>query len=119
MTDITPQPLTLEEKMIQAEAMILASLENSKPPNIPDVAKKFGISTKTFSTAFKARFGCPFYDYYLVKKMQHARILLERDPALTSVSEISNKLGYKKMSNFIAVFRKYQGQTPGQVLGVR
>ena len=53
------------------------------------------------------------YQYYLQKKMEIARRLLEKDGL--SVNDTAETLHYASVSNFIETFRKYYGRTPGSV----
>jgi len=53
------------------------------------------------------------YEYYLEKKMELAKWLLQEKKV--SVSETAYMLGYEKVSAFITIFKKYHHILPGRL----
>ena len=53
------------------------------------------------------------YGYYLARKMELARQLMEVNTS--SVNEMADMLGYEKVSYFIEIFKKYHGFSPGEI----
>ena len=58
-------------------------------------------------------YGKTMYDYYLGKKMELAKWLLQERKI--SVSETAYRLGYEKVSAFICMFKKYHKILPGSL----
>lgn len=56
-------------------------------------------------------FGKSIYEYYLELKMDYAKRLLMERPL--SVNEVASMLDYEKVSNFIDMFKRHHGITPG------
>ncbi|MEO5562734.1 MAG: AraC family transcriptional regulator [Chitinophagaceae bacterium] len=102
--------LIMEEKIILLEKIIDAHLDKNLPP-INVIAKQLALSESTLKRNFKLLCGSTIYEYYLKKKMQKARELMDENPV--TVKEVAYKLGYEKVSNFITMFKKYYEFSPG------
>jgi AraC-like DNA-binding protein len=61
-------------------------------------------------TGFKALFGKPVYDYLLDKRMEYARLLLEKQTF--HVYEVAEMVGYSDSSSFSKAFFKRYGYRP-------
>jgi AraC-like DNA-binding protein len=96
----------------QVEQRLVQSLEDMLPPQ-KQLAKEFALSESTLKRHFKAVYGRTMYDYYLEKKMNLAKSLLQEKKI--SVSETAYKLGYEKVSAFISMFKKYHNILPGSL----
>ena len=68
------------------------------------------LSTHHFCRAFKQSFGIPPHRYHMVRRIEHAKILLMEQAR--SVTEIGLDLGFSETSSFSALFRRLTGQTP-------
>lgn len=100
------------EKIMQVEAILQAHLQKNLPP-LAAIAQQVALSESTLKRYFKIFFGTSVYDYYLQKKMHLAKgLLLEK---MMTVNEIADMMGYEKVSNFIDIFKKHHGFSPGAI----
>ncbi|MCU6710219.1 AraC family transcriptional regulator [Paenibacillus sp. J5C_2022] len=75
-------------------------------------AEQFGMSEFTFGQAFKGEVGVTFSDYVLAYRMEKGKqLLLETD---MKVADIAEHLRYNNSQNFIRIFKRITGMTPGQ-----
>lgn len=100
------------EKIMEAEAILKAHLQKTLP-NLNAIAQQVALSESTLKRHFKNIFGKSVYEYYLDKKMQLAKNLLMEKPL--TVNETAVMLGYEKVSNFIDIFKKHHGMSPGSI----
>jgi AraC-like DNA-binding protein len=96
----------------QVEQRLVHSLEDMLPSQ-KELAKEFALSESTLKRHFKAIYGRTMYEYYLEKKMDLAKWLLQEKKI--SVSETAYMLGYEKVSAFIIIFKKYHKILPGSL----
>lgn len=99
-------------KMQEAEQILMQHLKD-KLPNLAQIARQLAISESTLKRHFKVVYGKSIYGYYLARKMELARQLMEEHPS--SVNEMADMLGYEKVSYFIEIFKKYHGFCPGEL----
>jgi AraC-like DNA-binding protein len=98
------------DKMVEVEAILRSHLHMSLP-SIETISKQLAISESTLKRHFKLVYGKSIYEYYLGLKMDLAmQILLEKP---FSVTEVATMLDYGKVSNFIDMFKKRHGFSPG------
>jgi AraC-like DNA-binding protein len=100
------------EKVRDAEAILLSHLQKTLP-RVDTIAQKVALSESTLKRYFKLIYGRSIYEYYLSKKMELARNLLLQKPL--TVNEAAEIMGYEKVSNFIDIFKKYHGYSPGTI----
>lgn len=100
------------QTMRQVEERLLQSLEDMLPPQ-KQLAREFALSESTLKRHFKAVYGKTMYEYYLEKKMDLAKRLLQEKKI--SVTETAYRLGYEKVSAFIIIFKKYHKVLPGSL----
>ena len=98
------------EKIMEAENILLAHLQKNLP-SLEQIARSVALSESTFKRHFKAIFGKSIYEYYLEKKMDLAKQMMIENSL--NVNDIAEKLGYEKVSNFIEIFKKHHGYSPG------
>jgi AraC-like DNA-binding protein len=98
------------EKIMEAENILLAHLQKNLP-SLEKIAQSVALSESTFKRHFKAIFGKSIYEYYLEKKMDLAKQLMIENSL--SVNDTAERLGYEKVSNFIEIFKKHHGYSPG------
>jgi AraC-like DNA-binding protein len=96
----------------QVEQRLMQSLQDMLPSQ-KQLAKEFALSESTLKRHFKAIYGKTMYEYYLEKKMDLAKSLLQEKRI--SVSETAYRLGYEKVSAFIIIFKKYHKVLPGSL----
>lgn len=89
-------------------------IENyDKDISLEKLAKnKYYINYSYLSRVFKEKTGLSFTKYIIKVRMEKAREYIENDNCI-SVSEVALKVGYNDVSNFIQIFKKYYGYTPG------
>ena len=97
---------------MEAEAILQAHLQKNLP-RLQNIAQQVALSESTLKRYFKAIFGKSVYEYYLEKKMDFAKTLMMGKPI--SVNETAELLGYEKVSNFIDIFKKHHGFSPGSM----
>ena len=111
-TYVSKAPLIPNLKLIESIYLkyINKNIEQSIP-NETQIAAEFGISLGTFKNGFRKVYGKPFYQLYLEKRIEHAKMLL-----LTGYksAEIAERLGYSQAIKFNKIFQKYVGLTPKQ-----
>jgi AraC-like DNA-binding protein len=100
------------QKVMEAEIILQAHLQKNLPC-VSNIAQQVSLSESTLKRHFKAIFGKSMYEYYLEKKMNLAKLLLLEQPL--TVYETANLLGYEKVSNFIEIFKKHHGFSPGSM----
>lgn len=81
-----------------------------KPPSVPNLARKAGMSESKLRRLFVQVFGMSLYDYFQTMRMHEAARLL-REAGL-SVSETGYRLGFSNLSHFSRVFEQHMGQKP-------
>jgi AraC family transcriptional regulator len=70
------------------------------------------LSPYHFSRAFKQSFGMPPHRYHTYRRIERAKVLLERHAL--SVMDIGLRLGFNEASSFTTTFRKVTGLTPSR-----
>ncbi len=76
---------------------------------VEQVARKLSMSPSHLSRVIKMATGRSPSEYIRASKLRRARERL----ASASVTQAALESGFGKVSSFIALFRKYQGETPG------
>ncbi len=98
------------DKMMEVEKLLIAHLEK-KLPGIEAIARQVALGESTLKRHFKLMFGKSIYEYYLELKMDFAkRVMLEQE---LSVNQVATMLDYEKVSNFIDMFKRHHGMSPG------
>ena len=80
---------------------------------IRQLARKSGMNTTSFKTAFKKAFGMAPFEYLVEIRMQHALTLLQKRDL--SIQRVADTSGYKSFGSFIKAFKRKFGVTPGQI----
>lgn len=102
--------LYYEQTMIDIEKKLIENLANVMH-NAGKLAQEFGLSESTMKRYFKRRYGKNIYRYFLEKKMNLARELLEERKG--TVTEVAYMVGYDRVSQFSNLFKRYYGTQPG------
>jgi transcriptional regulator GlxA family with amidase domain len=77
---------------------------------MPQLAEKFGMSTRTLNRRFKAALGISPLNF-----LQEVRVNIAKDLLKTSnlsINEIVDKIGYQDIAFFNNLFKKYLATTP-------
>lgn len=88
----------------------LVEREIDQDLTLDTVADRLYVNASYLSRLFKQETGKTFTQHVLGRKMEQARMCLMEG---CQVQETAYQLGYKDVSYFIKVFRKYWGTTPG------
>lgn len=93
----------------QAIAFIRANY--GKDLSLDDVAGSVFLSSGYLSIIFKEETGYTVLEYITYIRMQKAKELILKVPAM-KVKDIAEQLGYNNVQSFIRYFKKYYGETP-------
>jgi AraC-like DNA-binding protein len=110
LSEVLESKFFYHDKMLEVEKILIRHLDKKLPP-IDEIAHKAALSESTLKRHFKLMFGKSIYEYYLELKMDYAKRLLMERPL--SVNEVASMLDYEKVSNFIDMFKRHHGITPG------
>jgi AraC family transcriptional regulator len=80
--------------------------------SLATLARLVRLSPYHFSRAFKQSFGMPPHRYHTYRRIERAKVLLERHAL--SVTDIGLRLGFNEASSFTTTFRKVTGLTPSR-----
>lgn len=84
-----------------------------KIPTLIELATEFGRSAQTLNDEFQAEYGVSIYAFIQDRRLRQAHeAICNSDIALKQLSE---KLGYSHVNNFIAAFKQKFGYTPGSL----
>ncbi len=75
-------------------------------PNLKELAGKFCISESTLKRHFKKNYGVNISTYFIYKKMEYARQLMQEQKK--SLAEAAGLLGYRNINHFATTFKRYQ-----------
>ncbi len=84
------------------------------PNKIKDLAREVGTNEYKLKVGFKHLFGTSIHSFLIDQRMENARIFLSKSG--TSVSQVSEMVGYSNPSHFIEAFKKKFGVTPKKML---
>lgn len=84
------------------------------PYSIEEVAKKFGLSTRTLSRLFKEDLGFSYVRFVRSLRISHALELMAENKY--SVLEIAEQVGYSSLSSFSNIFQKIVGIRPTEYM---
>lgn len=80
-----------------------------EPISIPELSRRFGISSSYMTREFTAYTGRSVYDYVLYRRIQSAKEMIYAGDSLT---EIAFRCGFNDYSCFLRSFQKLTGQSP-------
>lgn len=80
--------------------------------NLTRVADFAGVSPSYLSSEFKKETGISFIDYMSVKRIQAAKEILETTNL--PITDIAFQIGYKNVTHFNLVFKKFVGKSPSK-----
>jgi YesN/AraC family two-component response regulator len=101
---------TSNEAIISAIEYIDENLD--KHLTLDQVSSKVFLSDYYFSKLFKRETKLSFSVYLNARKIQQAMIILKQTSH--SISEVSDELGFTRISYFSQTFKKYTGYTPSE-----
>ena len=106
--------LTADDVLKLKKVEAILNSPGKSPPNIAALAKKAFMTKVKLSHAFKQVYGTSIYSYYQNQRMQKSHELLSTGNF--SVKEVSEKLGYTNLSNFVLAFTKQFDIAPKSLL---
>ena len=81
------------------------------PPTINHLSKLVRLNEYKLKKGFKEMYTLPVHTYVIQKKLELAKLLLDKNDI--SVSEVAYRAGYGNVSHFAMAFRKQYGVNPG------
>lgn len=84
------------------------------PRSVGSIAARIGISQRALSAGMRRFTGFSPHEYLMMRRMEHARILLERSDL--PVSRIAKAVGYAHSGRFAAAFRSHFGANPSRLI---
>lgn len=83
------------------------------PQSVGSIAARIGISHRALSAGMRRFTGLSPHEYLTMRRMEHARVLLERSDL--AVSAIARAVGYAHSGRFAAAFRSHFGTNPSRL----
>lgn len=102
-------PMPTDRRLLAVAQAVLGQLDSQR--TLQEWAKWGAMSARTLSRLFPAETGMSFAQWRTQAGLLHA---LERLAHGDSVAQIADSLGYATPSNFIAMFRRSLGASPGR-----
>src|ERR1700741_1652568 len=81
-------------------------------PQVNRVAKERSMSEFHFYRCFKQVYGISPYQYMLMKRLQHANVLLNEEGK--TISSIASECGFPDLSTFSKAFKRKFGFSPSK-----
>ena len=78
--------------------------------SIEQLAEQTNRSLTSFKKEFKRQFECPPHQWFVEKRLQHAKLLLHSTSM--TISEIGNRCAFSNISHFIKLFKRQYKTTP-------
>ena len=95
--------LTAREGTAVEEARQRLLVDMRNPPALGDLADAVGLSEKRLNSGFRQMFGATAFETLRNQRLEHARQALEE--GAVSLKEVSFRVGYTHVSNFVHAFR--------------
>jgi AraC-like DNA-binding protein len=102
-------PLPQDKRLRKLVEWIIAS--PSDPGSIESLARRMDISPRTLSRVVSRETGMSFGRW---RRQLHILLALQWMANGATVQDIADGLGYENASNFVVMFRKVLGETPGR-----
>lgn len=104
----TPLSRTDVQRIRQARALLDADIANAPP--LRTLARMAGLNECKLKAGFKSLFGMPVHAYVIDRRLDTARLLLERDGL--DVTTTANSVGYTELGYFSRRFKEKFGLSP-------
>ncbi|GAB6052862.1 hypothetical protein JCM17960_16820 [Magnetospira thiophila] len=96
-------------KIEEVREFLLSDLRS--PPSLSEMAQSVGLSEKKLTLGFKALYHMTPFELLKSQRLEVARQALNEDVPL---KQISHRVGYRHVTNFIKAFTKHFGKPPRQ-----
>lgn len=113
VTFMSEQRKTSSNQLVK-DILHLLEEEMDKEITLHTVADRLYVNSSYLSRLFKQEVGVAFSAYVLRRKMERAKSLLQQGQ---KVYDTARLVGYRDVSYFTKVFRKYWGVNPGEFKG--
>jgi AraC family transcriptional regulator of arabinose operon len=109
----TKNKLPLSDTMLKLQPLLDWLDESYSNPEIGliEMSQKLFITPRYMNTLFRNTFSQSPYAYLIALRIRKSKELLLRTPHL-SIKLISQAVGFRDTSHFVATFRQYVGFTP-------
>ena len=94
----------INDPIIRAEK-IISSQVTGPLPNLKELANKFSMSESTFKRRFKKKYGDNISTYFIKKKMEYARELIEEKNF--NINQAAETVGYQSKHNFLLMYNRH------------
>ena len=94
------------------EAMTLIEQNIEEPLKVPEIARLLDVSQRQLERQFKKHVGCTLVQFGLLRRLQHARLLLISTDL--SVRQIATASGFNTLSHFAYSFGKFFDRRPSE-----
>ncbi len=109
-SDVRPRNLSSTEMQLLQELKLRIEADPASVPNLYTLAREYGFCKTKLTRSFKNIYGKSLHAYVIEARLSEAaRLLKETD---MTISEIAERSGYLKTSQFSAAFKKRFGVTP-------
>lgn len=99
------------EALNKVKIILIENIIN--PPSIKDLAHKSAMNDYKLKKGFKQLFGNTVYGFLQEYRLNKAKKLLEKGDI--NIGEVASLVGYKRLSHFSMVFKKYFGINPREI----
>jgi AraC-like DNA-binding protein len=106
--------LTTDERDALQAARLQLLADMRRPPSLDELALAVGLTEKRLNAGFKLLFGATVFETLRNERLEHARIVLQSEAV--SLKEVSFRVGYNHVTNFISAFTVRYGAPPRQYL---
>ncbi|MBK1648027.1 AraC family transcriptional regulator [Rhabdochromatium marinum] len=96
------------------DARAILDSERTAPPTIADLARRVGLNECYLKTGFRQQFGQTIGTYVRLRRMEHARELLEREGY--GVQEAALAVGFSNFGWFASTFKTHFGCLPSTLV---
>lgn len=107
-------PMPSDERLERIATALISAPDDNR--TLEAWAQSAGLSARTLRRTFLAQTGTSFAQWRQQARLIHALQLLARGDA---VADVADALGYASPSNFIAMFRRSFGESPGRYFARR
>jgi AraC family transcriptional regulator of arabinose operon len=109
----TKNKLPLSENMLKLQPLLDWLDENYSNPEVGliEMAQKLSITPRYMNTLFRNTFSHSPYAYLIAMRIRKSKELLLQNPQF-SINKITQAVGFRDTSHFVATFRQYVGFTP-------
>jgi AraC-like DNA-binding protein len=106
--------LTVGERDALQAARLRLLADMRRPPSLGELALAVGLTEKRLNAGFQMLFGTTVFETLRNQRLEHARLALQSEAV--SLKEVSFRVGYNHVSNFVGAFTARYDAPPRQYL---